>query len=59
VISNLASLYTRGATGDSILRADSEVEMLAIAISTKHLAKAGVVREMNKDVSRAGLEQNG
>ncbi len=40
VISNLAPLYTRGATGDSILRAASEVQMLAMAITTKHLAKA-------------------
>lgn len=59
VVSNLASLYTRGATGDSILRAASEVEMLAIAISTKHLTKAEVVREMNKDGTRAGPEQGG
>ena len=43
VIGNLAPLYTRGTTGDSILRAASEVEMLAIAISTKHLAKAEAV----------------
>jgi hypothetical protein len=59
VISNLASLYTRGATGDSILRAASEVEMLAIAISTKHLTKAEVVREMNKGLFRAGPESGG
>lgn len=58
VISNLASLYTRGATGDSILRAASEVETLAIAIATKHLTKAEVVREMNRHSSRAGPEQN-
>jgi len=40
VISNLAPLYTRGVTGDSILRAAHEVQMLANAITTKHLAKA-------------------
>jgi hypothetical protein len=56
VISNLAPLCTRGATGDSILRAASEVEMLAIAITTKHMAKAEAVRGMNKDPSRAGPE---
>jgi len=54
VISNLAPLYTRGATGDSILRVASEVEMLTIAITTKHMAKAEAVRGMNKDLSRAG-----
>ncbi len=48
VISNLAHLYTRGATGDSILRAASEVGMLAFATTTKHLAKAEAVRAMNK-----------
>ena len=48
VISNLAHLYTRGATGDSILRAASEVGMLAFATTTKHLAKAEAVRTMNK-----------
>jgi hypothetical protein len=50
VISNLAPLYTRGATGDSILRAASEVQMLALAIITKHLAKAEAVRGMNKEL---------
>lgn len=58
VVSNLASLYTRGATGDSILRAASEVEMLAIAISTKHLAKAEAACGVNKDVARAGEERS-
>jgi hypothetical protein len=53
VISNLAHLYTRGATGDSILRAASEVQMLAMAITTKQLAKAEAVREMNKEFARA------
>jgi hypothetical protein len=56
VLCNLAPLYARGATGDSILRAASEVEMLAIAIITKHLAKAEAVRGMNKDLSRPGPE---
>ena len=51
VISNLAPLYTRGATGDSILRAASEVQMLAMAITTKHLAKAEAVRRMNNERS--------
>lgn len=59
VIGNLAPLYTRGATGDSILRAASEVEMLAIAISTKHLAKAEAVLGKNKGISRATAEQHG
>ena len=44
VISNLAPLYTRGAAGDSILRAVSEVEMLANDISTKLLSKVATVR---------------
>lgn len=52
VISNLAPLYTRGATSDSILRAASEVEMLAIAITTKHLAKAEAIRAMSRDPRR-------
>lgn len=47
VISNLAPLYTRGVTGDSILRAAAEVEMLAIAITTKHLSKAEAVHLMS------------
>jgi hypothetical protein len=59
VIGNLAPLYTRGATGDSILRAASELEMLAIAISTKHLAKAEAVLGANKYISRADAEQAG
>ena len=49
VISNLAPLYTRGATGDSILRAASEVQMLAMAIATKHLAKAEAARRMSQE----------
>jgi hypothetical protein len=53
VISNLAPLYTRGATGDSILRAASEVQMLALAIATKHLAKAEAARGMNKESAQA------
>ena len=57
VISNLAPLYTRGTTGDSILRAASEVERLAIAITTKHLAKAEAARGMNREVAQAGAEQ--
>ncbi len=44
VISNLAPLYARGAAGDSIWRAASEVEMLANAISSKLLSKAETVR---------------
>jgi hypothetical protein len=43
-ISNLAPLYTRGAAGDSILRAVSDVELLANAISAKLLSKAETVR---------------
>ena len=45
VISNLAPLYTRGAAGDSILRAASDVEMLANAITTKLLSKAESIRQ--------------
>jgi hypothetical protein len=56
VISNLAPLYARGATGDSILRAASEVQMLAMAIITKHLAKAEAVRGMNQELPRSGPE---
>jgi hypothetical protein len=59
VISNLAALYTRGATGDSILRAASEVEMLTMAVITKHRAKAEAVRGMNNDVSPAGAKPIG
>jgi hypothetical protein len=44
LISNLAPLYTRGAAGDSILRAVFDVEMLANAISAKLLSKADTVR---------------
>jgi hypothetical protein len=44
LISNLAPLYTRGAAGDSILRAVSDVEMLANATSAKLLSKADTVR---------------
>jgi len=47
VISNLAPLYTRGAAGDSILRAASEVEMLANAITAKLLSKAESVRQVS------------
>ena len=53
VISNLAPLYTRGSTGDSILRAASEVEMLAIAITTKHLSKAEAVRMMTRAAAQS------
>ena len=59
VISNLAPLYTRGATGDSILRAASEVQMLALAIISKHLAKAEAVRGMNMELSRSVAEPGG
>jgi hypothetical protein len=59
VISNLAPLYTRGATGDSILRAASEVQMLAMAISAKHLAKAEAVRGMNMEFARASQTLGG
>ncbi|WP_165227025.1 hypothetical protein [Aquisphaera insulae] len=52
VIGNLVPLYARGVTGDSILRAASEVEMLAIAVSTKHMTKAGAVSLMSKDFGR-------
>jgi hypothetical protein len=52
VLCNLAPLYTRGATGDSILRAASEVQMLAIAIITKHLAKAEAAHGMEKKLAR-------
>ena len=44
LISNLAPLYTRGAADDSILRAVSDVEMLANATSAKLLSKADAVR---------------
>ena len=44
VISNLASIYARGAPGDSVLRAASDVEMLANAIGVKLLSKAKSVR---------------
>ena len=44
VISNLAPLYTRGAAGDSILRAVSEIELLANAITANLMSKAETVR---------------
>ena len=44
VISNLAALYTRGAAGDSVLRAASDVEMLTNAVTTKLLSKVETVR---------------
>jgi hypothetical protein len=44
LLSNLAPLYARGAAGDSILRAVSDVEMLAIATTAKLLSKADAVR---------------
>jgi hypothetical protein len=59
VISNLAPLYTRGATGDSILRAASEVQMLAMAIITKHLAKAEAARRMSEELARASQKPGG
>ncbi len=58
VISNLAPLYMRGATGDSILRAASEVQLLAMAITTKHLAKAEAVRGMKKKLPRSDRGQS-
>jgi hypothetical protein len=48
VISNLAPLYTRGAAGDSILRAGSEVEMLANAVAAKLQSKAESVRVISE-----------
>ena len=44
VISNLAALYSRGDAGDSILRAASDVEMLATALTDKLFSKADMVR---------------
>ena len=44
VINNLAPLCARGAPADSVLRAASDLEMLAIAVITKHLSKAEFVR---------------
>jgi hypothetical protein len=59
VIGNLAPLYTRGATGDSILRAASEVQMLAMAIATKHLAKAEAARRMSEEHPWSGPQPGG
>ncbi len=44
VISNLAALFTRGVVGDSIMRAASEVALLANAITVKLLSKAESIR---------------
>jgi len=44
VISNLAALYSRGGAGDSILRAASEVDVLATAVTTKLMSKVEMVR---------------
>jgi hypothetical protein len=46
VVGNLVPLCARGAPGDSVLRAASDVEMLAIAVSTKHMSKADFVRSI-------------
>jgi hypothetical protein len=52
VISILAHLYTRGVTGDSVLRAASEVQTLTLAVSAKHLAKAEAVQRMKEDLAK-------
>jgi hypothetical protein len=44
VIGNLAALYSRGAAGDSIIRAVFEVELLANSITAKLHSKAESVR---------------
>jgi hypothetical protein len=44
VIGNLAPLYTRGAAGDSIMRAAAEVEIFANATAAKLLSKAETAR---------------
>ncbi len=44
VISNAAAIYARDASGDSILRAASEVEMLAAALTDKLQAKVQILR---------------
>jgi hypothetical protein len=44
VIGNLAPLYTRGAAGDSILRAVADIELLANATTAKLQSKAESVR---------------
>lgn len=44
VISNLAALYTRGEGNESVLRAASDVQMLAIAKTEKLYSKADMVR---------------
>jgi hypothetical protein len=48
LISNLAPLYARGAAGDSIMRAVSDVELLANDITVKLLTKVGTVRVVPK-----------
>jgi hypothetical protein len=47
LIGNLVSLSARGVKGEQVLRAVSEVEMLTIAISTKHLTKFEAMRARN------------
>lgn len=44
VISNLAALYTRGEASDSVMRAASQVEMLANSLTDKLYSKAEMVR---------------
>ena len=51
VISNLAPLYTRGATGDSILRAASEVQMLTYRHHHEAPGQGRAVRVINKGPS--------
>ena len=56
-ISNLAPLYTRGAAGDSILRAVSDVEMLANATSAKlrpRRTRSGSCRHRAERLHRSG-----
>ena len=57
LITNLAALYTRGAAGDSIMRAASEVEMFGAALTDKLYSKAEFVRESSLPRSNGGEGQ--
>ena len=48
-----------GVEADSILRAASEVQMLAMAIAAKHLAKAEAARRMSGEPSWPEPEPGG
>ena len=59
VISNLAAVHARGDRRLDLGAVASEVQMLAMAIATKHLAKAEAARRMNRELPTSGAEPVG